>query len=211
MHSRYPELPALGISAAILVLIPLPRQIRARNIASIAIIFWFFEHCLVSGINAIVWAGNVNDSAPSWCDLSEAFCNSFNHHALTEISDQRHILEMEQTSHSPLRRSVSANISNMFHLDDLLLLAIVSGVECTLRGLCALCCLAYGCFCVSRTALPYIQVLVILLSSLLLSLCTLLYRPGFWMLRQLLVIIRLDHYPFRSAVGTGSSNSRLWK
>ena len=79
MHLRYPELPALGIFAAILVLIPLPRQIRARNVASIAMIFWYFQHCLVSGINAIVWAGNVNDSAPSWCDLSKAFCDLFNH------------------------------------------------------------------------------------------------------------------------------------
>jgi Pheromone A receptor len=84
MQSRYPELAPLGIIAAILVLIPLPRQIRARNVATIAMIFWFFEHCLVSGVNAIVWAGNVNDSAPAWCEISEAFCVIFYRRALIE-------------------------------------------------------------------------------------------------------------------------------
>jgi Pheromone A receptor len=56
MQSGYPELPVLAFIAAVLVLIPLPRQIRARNIASIAMILWFFEYCLVSGVNAIVWS-----------------------------------------------------------------------------------------------------------------------------------------------------------
>ena len=82
MQSRYPELGPLGFIAAILVLIPLPRQIRSRNVITIAMIFWFFEHCLISGINAIVWAGNVNDSAPVWCDLSEAFFDIFHRRAL---------------------------------------------------------------------------------------------------------------------------------
>jgi len=84
MQSRYPELAPLGIIAAILVLIPLPRQIRARNVATIAMIFWFFEHCLSSGIDAIVWAGNVNDSAPVWCQISKSFCDLFNHRALIQ-------------------------------------------------------------------------------------------------------------------------------
>jgi hypothetical protein len=84
MQSRSPEFAPLGIIAAILVLIPLPRQIRARNVATIAMIFWFFEHCLVSSINAIVWAGNVNDSAPAFCEISEAFCDIFNRRALIQ-------------------------------------------------------------------------------------------------------------------------------
>jgi Pheromone A receptor len=45
---------------------------------------WFFEHCLISGINAIVWTWNVNDSAPAWCKISEAFCDTFNHRALIQ-------------------------------------------------------------------------------------------------------------------------------
>ena len=77
MQPDYPELPVLAFIAAVLVLIPLPRQIRVRNVASIAMILWFFEHCLVSGIDAIVWAGNVRDSAPVWCEISEAISNFF--------------------------------------------------------------------------------------------------------------------------------------
>jgi hypothetical protein len=84
----------MGIIAAILVLIPLPRQIRARNVATIAIIFWFFEDCLLSSIRVIVWAGNVNDSAPFLCELGEAFCDLLSHCTLTKLSDQRFILTM---------------------------------------------------------------------------------------------------------------------
>ena len=68
----YPELPIGGFLAAALVLVPLPRQIRARNIATIALVFWFFEQCLVSAINAIIWAGNVNNPVPHWCDIGES-------------------------------------------------------------------------------------------------------------------------------------------
>jgi pheromone a factor receptor len=75
MWSGYLDLPVLAFIAAVLVLIPLPRQIRARNIASIAMILWFFQHCLVDGINAIVWAGNVRDSAPVSCEISKTFSN----------------------------------------------------------------------------------------------------------------------------------------
>ena len=77
MQSGYPELPVLAFIAAVLVLIPLPRQIRVRNIATIAIILWFFEHSLASGVDAIVWAGNVRDSAPVWCEISEAVSDFF--------------------------------------------------------------------------------------------------------------------------------------
>ena len=84
MQEGYSELPAPAFIAAVLVLIPLPRQIRARNIASIAMILWFFEHCLVSGINAIMWAGNVRDSAPVWCEISKTFSNLFLNRVLTQ-------------------------------------------------------------------------------------------------------------------------------
>jgi hypothetical protein len=67
----YPEFPAFGFTVAILVLVPLPRQIRAGNIACLALIFWFFEHCLVAAINSVIWAGNVNIVVPVWCDISE--------------------------------------------------------------------------------------------------------------------------------------------
>src|ERR1700721_1801290 len=69
---------------------------------------------------------------------------------------------MEYALHSPLLRSVSANISNSSLLDDRLLLTSASGVEYTSRCSCALCCLVYGCLWVSQTALPCVQTLLTL-------------------------------------------------
>jgi hypothetical protein len=83
MQSGYSELTVLGFIAAVLVLIPLPRQIRARNIATTVMILCFFEHCFVVGVDTIVWAGNVKDSARAWCEISEAFCDLFKHRVLT--------------------------------------------------------------------------------------------------------------------------------
>jgi len=63
--------PAAGFLAAALVLVPLPRQVRARNIATIAMIFWLSSFCFTLAIDATIWAGNVKNSAPLWCDISK--------------------------------------------------------------------------------------------------------------------------------------------
>jgi len=68
---RYPEFPVFGFLAAALVLIPLPRLVRAGNIAGIALVFWIFQDCLVIAINTLIWSGNVRNSAPAWCELGE--------------------------------------------------------------------------------------------------------------------------------------------
>lgn len=65
----YPALPTLGLIAAILVLIPLPRQLQARYIPTIALTWWLFGTCVFESVNAIVWAGNVKNSLPVWCDI----------------------------------------------------------------------------------------------------------------------------------------------
>jgi hypothetical protein len=69
---------------------------------------------------------------------------------------------MEQSLHSPPRRSVSANILNLSLLGDLSLLTRTSGEEHTLSCLCALCYLAYGCSCVSQAALSHVKTLLTL-------------------------------------------------
>jgi len=69
---QYPELPVIAFLAAFLVLIPLPLHWRARNIATLALIFWLFITDVIYGVNAIVWAGNVGDHIPIWCDISES-------------------------------------------------------------------------------------------------------------------------------------------
>ena len=67
----YSYRPPVGFLAAALVLIPLPRQIRVRNIAVIAMIFWLSSFCFTLAVDSIIWAGNVKNSAPLWCDISE--------------------------------------------------------------------------------------------------------------------------------------------
>jgi pheromone a factor receptor len=71
MITVFPSYTIAGFIAAVLVLIPLPRQIRAGNIATMAMTFWFFQHCLATSVNTVVWRGNVIDVAPAWCDISE--------------------------------------------------------------------------------------------------------------------------------------------
>ncbi|KIJ64368.1 hypothetical protein HYDPIDRAFT_154822 [Hydnomerulius pinastri MD-312] len=65
-----PSLPAAAFLAAILVLVPLPWHWRARNIGTLAIMAWLFVLNLIYGINTIVWAGNVNNPVPVWCDIT---------------------------------------------------------------------------------------------------------------------------------------------
>jgi hypothetical protein len=115
----YPEQPPLAIIAAVLVLVPLPRQLRAGNIACIALIFWFFQHCVVAAVNTIVWAGNVKDTAPIWCDISEFFpphsyiCHELKGHQLTDLRTLR-LWDSRQ------RHFVYASIWSTFPPNDLL-------------------------------------------------------------------------------------------
>ncbi len=68
---QYPQLPVVAFLSAFLVLIPLPSHWRAHNVATLGLIFWLFFTNIIYGVNAIVWAGNVNDYIPVWCDISE--------------------------------------------------------------------------------------------------------------------------------------------
>ncbi|TFY73330.1 hypothetical protein EWM64_g10682, partial [Hericium alpestre] len=68
MH--YPYLPLAAFIAAILVVIPLPWHWRARNIPTMSIMGWLFVINLVYFVNTTVWAGNVNNPSPVWCDIS---------------------------------------------------------------------------------------------------------------------------------------------
>lgn len=73
---QHPELPIFAFLTAALVLVPIPWHWRARNVATLAIIFWLFVVDFIYGVNAIVWAGNVRNPVPVWCDIS-AFALSF--------------------------------------------------------------------------------------------------------------------------------------
>ena len=70
---QHPELPTFAFLTAALVLIPIPWHWRARNVATLAIIAWLFVVDVIFGVNSLVWAGNVNNPIPVWCDISLLF------------------------------------------------------------------------------------------------------------------------------------------
>jgi pheromone a factor receptor len=65
------ELPVVSFICTVLVLIPLPWHWRARNTATLSIIFWLTSINFTRGVNAIVWGGNIINKAPVWCDICE--------------------------------------------------------------------------------------------------------------------------------------------
>jgi pheromone a factor receptor len=68
---RYPQYPVVAALACVLLLVPLPAQIRARNVAVLAGMTYLIATSIVYFVNTIVWAGNVRVDAPVWCDISE--------------------------------------------------------------------------------------------------------------------------------------------
>jgi pheromone a factor receptor len=68
---RHPELLAAASLASVLILIPLPAQVRVRNVALLVLIVGTFFINLISLVNMLVWAGNVRDVAPVWCDIGK--------------------------------------------------------------------------------------------------------------------------------------------
>ncbi|CAE6443732.1 unnamed protein product [Rhizoctonia solani] len=65
-----PELAVVSFICTVLVLIPLPWHWKARNIPTLSLIFWYAIINLLRGINAVIWAGNTEDHAPVWCDIT---------------------------------------------------------------------------------------------------------------------------------------------
>src|SRR5438876_1148128 len=74
MHN--PELPVATVIAAVLVLIPVPTQLRLRNIPVLALLGGAFFLNVVYLVGVLVWAGDVHDVAPVWCDICKS-CHHF--------------------------------------------------------------------------------------------------------------------------------------
>ena len=70
---RHPELPVSAAFAAVVILIPLPAQVRVRNVALQVLIVGTSFVNIISLVNTVVWAGNVRDIAPVWCDICWLF------------------------------------------------------------------------------------------------------------------------------------------
>ncbi|QRV77886.1 STE3-type pheromone receptor [Ceratobasidium sp. AG-Ba] len=58
---------------AALCMLPLPWHWQARNVSTLIYLGWTSTACLIACINAIIWAGNVDDKAPVWCDISSRY------------------------------------------------------------------------------------------------------------------------------------------
>ncbi|KAF8200240.1 STE3-like pheromone receptor [Pholiota molesta] len=66
----YPLFQVFAFLGFIASIIPLPWHIQAWNSGTCAFMIWTALACLNSFVNSIVWAGNVSNPAPVWCDIS---------------------------------------------------------------------------------------------------------------------------------------------
>ncbi|KAE9394723.1 fungal pheromone STE3G-protein-coupled receptor [Gymnopus androsaceus JB14] len=66
----YPYFSILSFFSFLLPLIPLTWHLQAWNSASCFYMAWTSIMGLINFVNSIVWAGNVLDVAPVWCDIS---------------------------------------------------------------------------------------------------------------------------------------------
>lgn len=67
----YSAIPVGAIIAAVLVLIPLPAHIRARNVATLSLITWLFMMDVVTAVDTIAWHKDAEKRLLVWCDISE--------------------------------------------------------------------------------------------------------------------------------------------
>ncbi|KAF8963261.1 STE3-like pheromone receptor [Flammula alnicola] len=66
----FPLFPTFAFLGFVLSLIPLPWHIQAWNSGTCAFMIWTGTACLIGFVNSLVWAGNVDNPAPVWCDIS---------------------------------------------------------------------------------------------------------------------------------------------
>ncbi|KAJ7585980.1 STE3-like pheromone receptor [Mycena floridula] len=70
LDPTYPLFPVLSFLGFLCCLVPLPWHLQAWNAGTCAYMIWTSAYCLVLFVNSIVWAGNVDNVAPVWCDIS---------------------------------------------------------------------------------------------------------------------------------------------
>ena len=62
---------ALSLVCAILIAVLIPTKRVYTSVPHLAIALWLGCFNLIHGINAFVWAGNINIHIPVWCDIGE--------------------------------------------------------------------------------------------------------------------------------------------
>ncbi|KAG6860871.1 hypothetical protein C0995_006551 [Termitomyces sp. Mi166 len=63
------NLAAISLVCAVLLAFFIPIARVRQNVANLAIVSWLLGANVVHGINAVIWAGNVELHAPVWCDI----------------------------------------------------------------------------------------------------------------------------------------------
>jgi len=63
------DLPAVSFICAALLAVFIPVARVRCNVPNLAIVAWLVGCNLVHGINAIIWADNVDIRVPVWCDI----------------------------------------------------------------------------------------------------------------------------------------------
>jgi pheromone a factor receptor len=69
---QHPDFVFWSFAGFLLVILPAPWHWRARNIATLSLIFWVGLANLTVFVNTVVWADNYRDHTPVWCDISES-------------------------------------------------------------------------------------------------------------------------------------------
>ncbi|KAJ7588654.1 STE3-like pheromone receptor [Mycena floridula] len=70
LDPTYPLFPILSCLGFVCSLIPLPWHLQAWNAGTCAFMIWTASYCFVTFVNSLIWAGNVDNVAPVWCDIS---------------------------------------------------------------------------------------------------------------------------------------------
>ncbi|KAF7353383.1 Pheromone receptor Rcb2 B44 [Mycena sanguinolenta] len=70
MASTLPLFPIFSFLGFILQLVPLYWQIERWNAGTLWYIFWMSLSCITQYFNSVVWAGNINNAAPAWCEIT---------------------------------------------------------------------------------------------------------------------------------------------
>lgn len=69
-NPTYPLFPIFAFLGFVLALVPLPWHMQAWNSGTCFYMMWAALACLNQFVNSVVWASNVLNPAPIWCDIS---------------------------------------------------------------------------------------------------------------------------------------------
>jgi len=64
---------ALSFTCAALLAVFIPVKRIRTNIPDLAVVLWLTCYNIIHGVNALVWAGNVDIHIPVWCDIGANF------------------------------------------------------------------------------------------------------------------------------------------